>query len=184
MFEVAMLIIGLSVAVLVFFLIQTLKKVQTSLDAASKTLTEVQSVVHTVKGDVSEIVTSAKRIADQAESKLTAIDPLVESVRETGEVLNEVATVAHNFSSIWTDKLKQRAQTLAAKQEARKAAKEAAASLEPVPSLAIDAGHDSLRPAHSISVEGQAGNVKSSSLSWLDWMETGVKVARAITGSR
>ncbi|MFB9327522.1 DUF948 domain-containing protein [Paenibacillus aurantiacus] len=183
MFEIAMLIIGLSVAVLVFFLIQTLKKVQTSLDAASRTLTEVQGVVQTVKGDVSEIVTSARRIADQAEGKLTAIDPLVETVRETGEVLHEVASVAHNFSSLWTERLNRRAQMSAVKQQAKLAAEEAAAANT---RISMDAGHDGLRPAHTISVEGSRAlhaDVKPSP-SWLDYVETGVKVARAITGTR
>ncbi|MCQ6562705.1 DUF948 domain-containing protein [Paenibacillus mendelii] len=190
LFEIAMLIIGLSVAVLVVFLIQTLKKVQTSLDAATTTMTEVQQVVQTVKGDVGEIVNSAKRIADQAEGKLTAIDPLVETVRETGEVLHEVASVAHDFSSIWTDRLKRRAEAAAAKQQAKAAQEQSAAArmdsyaADDVPEINMGAGHDGLNGPHHITVEAEPAVKASFSPSWLDWMETGVRVARVIAKQR
>ncbi|UVI31137.1 DUF948 domain-containing protein [Paenibacillus spongiae] len=190
LFEIAMLIIGLSVAALVVFLIQTLKKMQTSLDAATRTMTEVQQVVQTVKGDVGEIVNSAKRIADQAEGKLTAIDPLVETVRETGEVLHEVASVAHNFSSLWTDRLKRRAEAAAAKQQAKDAREQAASAsmqayaADDMPEIGMGAGHDRLQVPHHNTVEPEHAGKTGFSPSWLDWMETGVRVARVIANQR
>lgn len=198
MMDVAMIIIGLSVAVLVVVLVQTLRKAQTSIDAASKTIVELQQTIHTWKGDVAELVGSARRIADRADGQLAAVEPLMATVKEAGEALHEVASVAHGFSSIWTSKLRRRQEAAEAKEEARaeEAKRRAAydtssveASYEGEPgsmhaaALAEAYGtdvHVERRAAGGDSIVMAEAAAARQAPAWLDWMETGVHVARLI----
>jgi uncharacterized protein YoxC len=195
--DVAMLIIGLSVAVLAVFMVQTLRKAQTSLESAGKALLEVKSAIHEWKDDVAELVGSAKKLTDHAQNQLTAIDPLMASVREAGEALQEVAGAAHNFSSIWSSKLRRRAQTAAAK-EAELAAEQTEREIEE--SYAIMESDDSpymnMNSAVTADAAGSSGQSaqiemarahlkakaakKSATPVWMEWMETGMHVARLI----
>ncbi|MFC5649350.1 DUF948 domain-containing protein [Paenibacillus solisilvae] len=194
--DVAMLIIGLSVAFLAIFMIQTLRKAQSSLESAGKTLLEVQGAIHEWKGDVAELVGSAKKITDRVDSQLTAIDPLMATVREAGEALHEVAGVAHNFSSLWTSKLRRRAETAAAK-EAQRAAEqkereieESYAIMETDGSIYVDmdsAGTAEAARIHAHSAQREMANAhlkakaaQSGTPAWMEWMETGMRVARLI----
>lgn len=199
MMDVAMLIIGLSVAVLVVVLVQTLRKAQTSIDAASKTIVELQQTIHTWKGDVAELVGSARRIADRADSQLAAVEPLMATVKEAGEALHEVASVAHGFSSIWTSKLRRRQEAAAAKEAVRAEEAERRASYDT--STAVESSYEgepgslhaaSLAEAYGtdVHVERRAAGgdpivmaetaAARQAPAWLDWMETGVHVARLI----
>ncbi|CAH1223998.1 hypothetical protein PAECIP111893_05063 [Paenibacillus plantiphilus] len=198
MMDVAMLIIGLSVAVLVVVLVQTLRKAQTSIDAASKTIVELQQTIHTWKGDVAELVGSARRIADRADSQLAAVEPLMATVKEAGEALHEVASVAHGFSSIWTSKLRRRQEAAEAKEAARAEEAKQRASYDP---SSVEASYEgepgslhaaSLAEAYGtdVHVERRAAGgdpivmaetaAARQAPAWLDWMETGVHVARLI----
>lgn len=196
--DVVMIIIGLSVAVLAVVLVQTLRKAQTSIDAASKTIVELQQTIHTWKSDVAELVGSARRIADRADGQLAAVEPLMATVKEAGEALHEVASVAHGFSSIWTSKLRRRQEAAAAKEAAKSEEAERQAAYDAV---MADGGYDgetgslqaaSLAEAYGADVHvdrhaAGGGPIMMAdraadrrSPAWLDWMETGVHVARLI----
>lgn len=201
--EIAMILIGVSVAVLAVFLVQTLRKVQVSLDAAGRTLQEVQLAIRGWKdeigdlvGNAGELVGSARKLSDRVDEQIGSIEPLMATVRETGEALHEVAGVAHDFSSIWSAKLRKRAEAAAAK-EAAKVQREAAAARRAAVAAA-GRGHSDLEAAaaaEGISLPdrqpympyGDSAGSGYSHMSesaeppaWLAWMETGVNVARLI----
>ncbi|GGD94533.1 hypothetical protein GCM10010911_61500 [Paenibacillus nasutitermitis] len=200
--DIAMILIGLSVAVLAIFLVQTLKKVQTSLDAAGKTLQEVQLAIHGWKDDIGDLVGSARKLTDRVDDQIDSIQPLMATVRETGEALHEVAGVAHNFSSIWSAKLRRRAEAAALK-DAAKASREAEAkrlaALSAVNANTSGTGREMIDMQTAAAAEGFSGDLpgataidKSGYLhttavpeqqtpAWLSWMETGVHVAKLIT---
>ncbi|QYR20869.1 DUF948 domain-containing protein [Paenibacillus sp. sptzw28] len=186
--DIAMLVIGLSVAVLAVFMVQTLRKVQTSLDAAGKTLLEVQQVIHVWKDDIGDLVGSARKLTDRVDEQIGAIEPLMASVRETGAALHEVAGVAHGFSSLWSAKLRRRAEAAAAKDAAKAAAakrKMEAEKKEAITGRSI-AAMESAPSSEGASINtgsGRDGYMHSSAMAeqtpaWLAWMETGVHVAR------
>ncbi|MBW7474668.1 DUF948 domain-containing protein [Paenibacillus oenotherae] len=200
MMDVAMIIIGLSVAVLVVVLVQTLRKAQTSIDAASKTIVELQHTIHAWKGDVAELVGSARRIADRADGQLAAVEPLMATVKEAGEALHEVASVAHGFSSVWTSRLRRRQEAAAAKEavraeEAERQAAYAAASTEGFLNGVDEREIAGMQAASLAEANGRNVRVEryaaggdpivmaetaaaKQTPAWLDWMETGVHVAR------
>lgn len=107
--EISVLIIAIAVAVLVVFLVQTLKKAQASLDAASSAIREVQSAINEWKGDVDDLVVSVKDLTNQVNHQIDSVDPLMASVREVGQTVHELAAAAREFSSGWTMRLRRKA---------------------------------------------------------------------------
>jgi len=200
--DIAMIVIGVSVALIAIFLVQTLRKVQTSLDAAGKTLQEVQQAIHVWKDDVGDLVGSARKLTDRVDDQIVAIEPLMATVRETGEALHEVAGVAHKFSSIWSAKLNRRAQAAAVKDAAKAAAQrenEARKQLYQADGQAAGGtGRGIVTMETAAAAEGASGinggiAVDSSGYvhssdpaeqeqvpAWLAWVETGAHVARLI----
>ncbi|PZD94681.1 hypothetical protein DNH61_17165 [Paenibacillus sambharensis] len=107
--EIAMLIIAVSVAVLVVFLVKALRKATDSLDTANATLTEARDAINMWKDDVQHLVVSVKDLTNQVNRQVEAVDPLMASVRDMGEALHEVTTTAKEASVTWMDKVKERA---------------------------------------------------------------------------
>lgn len=175
--DAAMIIIGASVAILAIFMVQTLRKAQMSLESAGKTLLEVKGAIHEWRSEVTELVDSAKKLTDNAQNQLTAIDPLMATVREAGEALHEIAGAAHNFSSIWSNKLRRRAETAAAKEAQREAEQQEREKEESYAIMKTDSSiYREMAHAHLKADEAK----KSGTPAWMEWMETGMQVARLI----
>lgn len=110
MMEFAVMIMAVSVAVLVVYLVMTLKKVQTSLDTANQTLGEARDAIHSWKGDVQGLVVSVKDLTNQVNRQIDAVDPLMASVRDMGEAIHEVTSSAKEVTESWMGKLRSQAQ--------------------------------------------------------------------------
>ncbi|WP_211749971.1 DUF948 domain-containing protein [Paenibacillus sp. Marseille-Q4541] len=99
LWEISVAIIAIAFAVLVFFLIKTLKTAQESLDNVSKTLKEVQGTIDELGYEVKQTVRHANDITADVEHKMKQIDPVMTSVKNLGDVLTEVTAAAKQVSS-------------------------------------------------------------------------------------
>ncbi|MBW7455280.1 hypothetical protein K0U00_14740, partial [Paenibacillus sepulcri] len=143
---------------------------------------------------------SARKLTDRVDEQIGSIEPLMATVRETGEALHEVAGVAHNFSSLWSAKLRRRAEAAAVK-DAAKAARDAEAkrnaAYSAVNTGAGLTGGETAGMQTAVTAEGASTNwmeeapldksgylhttaEPQSTPAWLAWMETGVHVAKLI----
>ncbi|MEC0125939.1 DUF948 domain-containing protein [Paenibacillus pabuli] len=98
-YQISVALIAVAFAVLVFFLIRTLKSAQGSLDNVSQTLQEVQKTIDELSYEVKQTVRHANDITVDVQHKMKQIDPVMESVHNLGEVLNEVTEAAKQVSS-------------------------------------------------------------------------------------
>ncbi|ULO08257.1 DUF948 domain-containing protein [Paenibacillus sp. 19GGS1-52] len=99
------MIIQLSVAlaavaftVLVFFLITTLKSAKGSLDKVSQTLQEVQKTMDELTYEVKTTVRHANDITLDVQGKIQKIDPIMDSVQNLGDVMNELTLTVKQVS--------------------------------------------------------------------------------------
>ncbi|CAH8769029.1 DUF948 domain-containing protein [Paenibacillus dendritiformis] len=96
--EISALIAALAFAVLVVFLIQTLRSAKQSLDKASRTLEDVQQTVHMLSGDLQAIARNANHMTEELQGQLKKIEPVADSVQNAGEALNELTLAAKQIS--------------------------------------------------------------------------------------
>ncbi|MGO4531673.1 DUF948 domain-containing protein [Paenibacillus sp. 2TAF8] len=115
-YQLSVALIAVAFAVLVFFLIRTLKSAQSSLDNVSQTLQEVQKTIDELSYEVKQTVRHANDITVDVQHKMKKIDPVMESVENLGEVLSEVTAAAKQVSTT----LMTRFQTKSSKAEAGK----------------------------------------------------------------
>lgn len=108
LWQISVAIIAVAFAVLVFFLIKTLKSAQESLDNVSKTLKEVQGTIEELGYEVKQTVRHANDITVDVEHKMKQIDPVMTSVKNLGEVLEEVTAAAKQVSSTVMNKFQQK----------------------------------------------------------------------------
>ncbi|WP_274649089.1 DUF948 domain-containing protein [Paenibacillus humicola] len=187
MLDIAMLLIGISVAVLTVFAILMLRKAQASFNAASLALREVRDAVHIWKDDIEGLVRSARKLTDQVQGQLAAAEPAIETVRETGEALHELAAAARGISSVWSAKLQRKARTAAEKEAAaRRTAEMTSAAAAPGTAAArLEAAAAAERPAYpGPGTESEASPEQAALPAWLVWAETGLHAAKWLARRR
>ncbi|MGG4397502.1 DUF948 domain-containing protein [Paenibacillus thiaminolyticus] len=96
--EISALIAALAFAVLVVFLIQTLRSAKQSLDKASRTMEDVQQTVQMLSGDLQAIARNANHMTEELQGQLKKIEPVADSVQNAGEALNELTLAAKQIS--------------------------------------------------------------------------------------
>lgn len=106
MIEISVLIIAIAFAVLVLFLIKTLKAATHSLEKTTQTLQEVQKTIDELGYEVKQTVRHANNITVDLQAKMKQIDPVLDSVHNLGEVLSEVTYAAKQLSTTVMDKIK------------------------------------------------------------------------------
>ncbi|WP_438349102.1 DUF948 domain-containing protein [Paenibacillus sp. FA6] len=106
MIEISVVIIAVAFAVLVVFLINTLKAATKSLEKTTQTLQEVQKTIEELGYEVKQTVRQANDITTDLQLKMKQMDPVMESVHNLGEVLSEVTFAAKQLSSTVMDKIK------------------------------------------------------------------------------
>lgn len=82
--QVSIFIIAIAFAVLVIFLIKTLKAAQGSLDKVTQTLQDVQKTIDELSYEVKQTVRHANDITADVDHKLKQVEPVMESVRNLG----------------------------------------------------------------------------------------------------
>lgn len=96
--ELSVALAAIAFAVLVFFLIKTLKSAKDSLDKVSQTLQEVQKTIDELTYEVKTTVRHANDITADVQGKIQKIDPIVDSVKNLGDVMNELTLTVKQVS--------------------------------------------------------------------------------------
>ncbi|WP_334076078.1 MULTISPECIES: DUF948 domain-containing protein [Paenibacillus] len=104
--ELSVALIAVAFTVLVIFLIKTLKAAEKSLDKTTQTLQEVQKTIDELSYEVKHVVRHANDLTGDLQHKMEQIDPVLESVKNVGEVLNEVTLAAKQVSTAFIDRIK------------------------------------------------------------------------------
>jgi uncharacterized protein YoxC len=97
--QISIFIIAIAFAVLVIFLIKILKAAQGSLDKVTQTLQDVQKTVDELSYEVKQTFRHASDITADVDHKLKQVGPIMESVKNLGEVLSEVTLAAKQAST-------------------------------------------------------------------------------------
>lgn len=104
--EISVAVIAVAFTVLVVFLVKTLKAAEASLDKTTQTLQEVQKTIDELSYEVKSVVRQANQITGDLQHKMEQIDPVLESVKNVGDILNEVTLATKQVSSALIDKIK------------------------------------------------------------------------------
>lgn len=96
--ELSIALVAVAFAVLVFFLIKTLQSAKDSLDKVSQTLQEVQKTIDELTYEVKTTVRHANDITADVQGKIQKIDPIVDSVKNLGDVMNELTLTVKQVS--------------------------------------------------------------------------------------
>ncbi|WP_342480682.1 DUF948 domain-containing protein [Paenibacillus sp. FSL L8-0340] len=96
--ELSVALVAIAFTVLVFFLIKTLKSAKESLDKVSQTLQEVQKTVDELTYEVKTTVRHANDITADVQGKIQKIDPIMDSVKNLGDVMNELTLTVKQVS--------------------------------------------------------------------------------------
>jgi uncharacterized protein YoxC len=104
--QISLAIIALAFVALVIFLIKTLKAAEQSLVTTTQTLQEVQKTIDDLSSELKQVVKQANDITGDVQLKMRQIDPMMETVKNAGEVLNEVTLAAKQVSSSVIERFK------------------------------------------------------------------------------
>ncbi|WP_151737414.1 DUF948 domain-containing protein ['Paenibacillus yunnanensis' Narsing Rao et al. 2020] len=104
--ELSVALVAIAFAVLVFFLIKTLQSAKVSLDKVSQTLQEVQKTVDELTYEVKTTVRHANDITADVQGKIQKIDPIVDSVKNLGDVMNELTLTVKQVSVTVIDRFR------------------------------------------------------------------------------
>lgn len=128
--DISVALVAVAFAVLVFFLIRTLGSAKESLDKVSQTLQEVQKTIDELTYEVKTTVRHANDITADVQSKIQKIDPIVDSVKNLGDVMNELTLTVKQVSVTVIEKfrksreLKEKAEAVSLEQKPLTAAEE------------------------------------------------------------
>ncbi|AJS60146.1 DUF948 domain-containing protein [Paenibacillus sp. IHBB 10380] len=122
MIEISVALIAVAFAVLVIFLIKTLRAATQSLDKTTQTLQEVQKTIDELSYEVKQTIRHANDITVDVQAKMKQIDPVMDSVQNIGEVLSEVTLAAKQVSTTLIDKMKSNKRHVSAPQPSHESA--------------------------------------------------------------
>ncbi|MFB5678623.1 DUF948 domain-containing protein [Paenibacillus terreus] len=105
--QISIFIIAVAFAVLVFFLVRTLRSASASLEKVTDTLLEVQKTINELSYEVKQMLRHANDITVDVENKMKQIDPVVTTVKNLGDVLAEITAAGKQLSTTLMSKLQQ-----------------------------------------------------------------------------
>jgi uncharacterized protein YoxC len=92
MLEWSAAIVAVAFTILVIYLILTLRKVMATLAETKKTLSETRTAVNGITEEAEDLIQTANQIPVDVKGKMKAIDPLVESAQDVGEIIHDVTS--------------------------------------------------------------------------------------------
>ncbi|MNW35475.1 hypothetical protein D3C74_124730 [compost metagenome] len=104
--QISIALIAVAFVVLVIFLIKTLRAAEKSLHTTAQTLQDVQKTIDELSVEVKQVVRQANEITSDLQHKMDQVDPVLESVKNVGDVLNEVTLAAKQVSSSLIGRIK------------------------------------------------------------------------------
>ncbi|MDO3412781.1 DUF948 domain-containing protein [Saccharibacillus sp. CPCC 101409] len=164
--EWALIIVALGFVLLVFFLGKTLKAAAHTLESTAQTLKEVQKTMDELTYEVKQIVRHTNDITLDANHKLKQLDPVMESVKNLGQLLNEVTLVSQQYSHRMIEKAKHHKEN--------KAKRENGAAL--LPASGESPAVRSYNATYGAGGSAQQGGVQKV----VKWVDTGVSLWQKI----
>lgn len=128
--EISVAVAAATFVVLVVYLVKTLKAAEQSLQSTTETLREVQKTIDELGSEVKQAVKQANDLTGDLQYKMKQLDPVLESVKNAGEVLGEVTLATKQVSAALAGRIKSRPK--AAKAPAQTSVNRTKASLQPV----------------------------------------------------
>ena len=156
--QISVAIIAVAFAILVFFLIKTLKAATNSLDKVTQTLQEVQKTIDELSYEVKQTIRNTNDITVDVQHKMKQIDPVMDTVKNLGEALSEVTFAVKQVSSGVVSRFKQ------AKVEKKKS------ELQQPPTVPMTAQDRTFQSYDAVYNESKA----SSSGKWLNYVDMAV----------
>lgn len=98
--EISVAGIALALVVLIIFLIKALMTAERTMVKSAQALQEVQKKVDELSIDIRQFVKQAKDITSDLQLKMKQIDPILESVKNTGDLINEVSSITKQATSL------------------------------------------------------------------------------------
>ncbi|WP_430788570.1 DUF948 domain-containing protein [Virgibacillus flavescens] len=92
MIEWSVGIAAVAFVALVVFLILTLRKLMATLAETKETLSDARQSVNSITDEAEELIHEANKISVDVKGKMESVDPLVESVRDVGEMLHNATS--------------------------------------------------------------------------------------------
>ncbi|GGD09850.1 DUF948 domain-containing protein [Pontibacillus salipaludis] len=92
MLEWSVAIGAIAFVVLVVYLVLTLRKVMTTLAETEETLSDVRKSVNGITEEAEELLNEANQISVDVKGKMEAVDPLIESAHDVGDMIHEVTS--------------------------------------------------------------------------------------------
>ncbi|WP_379131336.1 DUF948 domain-containing protein [Paenibacillus sp. sgz500958] len=111
--ELSVALVAVAFAILVFFLIKTLKSAKESLDKVSQTLQEVQKTIDELTYEVKTTVRHANDITLDVQGKIQKIDPIMDTVKNLGDVMSELTLSMKQVSVSALEKFRKTRETRA-----------------------------------------------------------------------
>ncbi|MBP2001984.1 uncharacterized protein YoxC [Paenibacillus shirakamiensis] len=109
-FQTSVTLIAVAFAALVLFGILTLRKLMASLDETNKTLGEVRGAVHGLTSEAQRLIRNANQVTADVKGKMRAVDPIVETAQDVGEVLHSVTDSVKQAVSVIGQKVQEQRQ--------------------------------------------------------------------------
>ena len=92
MLEWSAAIAAVAFTILVIYLILTLRKVMATLAETKETLSDARTVVNGITEEAEELIHTANQISVDVKGKVEAIDPLIESAHDIGDMIHDVTS--------------------------------------------------------------------------------------------
>lgn len=159
--EISALIAAIAFAVLVIYLIRTLLTAQQSLERVSSTLAALEQTVNGINGDLQNVVKNANEVTANVQQQLNKMTPLINSIENAGEALEEVTSAAKQVSVGFINGVR--------KSAARSKQAKAEAASYSMPEEQIK--HDPNQTAHTYKEE----NTAKSGENWKTWVDLGMR---------
>lgn len=167
----ALLIVAVAFAVLVVFLIKMLQAGTKTLENTAETLKEVQKTMDELTYEVKQIVRHTNDITLDANHKLKQLDPVMESVKNLGQLLNEVTLVSQQYSHRMIEKAKHHREN----KEKQKSENAEAAAMLP------ESGESpTVRTYKATYGSGRSGADSANVQKIVKWVDTGASIWQKI----
>ncbi|MFB5759991.1 DUF948 domain-containing protein [Paenibacillus medicaginis] len=98
--EFSVFLIAIAFVGLVVSVIALLRKVLVSLDEANKVLAEARTAVRDINSEVGSVLQHANEIAVEVKDKIRAIDAIVNSAQDVGQILHTVTDTARRAVAV------------------------------------------------------------------------------------
>lgn len=97
--EISVAVIAAGFIVLVYYLVRTLLAAKASLQRTDETLQQIQKELSEVSQETVKLLRATEVVTNDIEGKLKTLDPLCQSIGQTGEAFRQITNTVRQVSS-------------------------------------------------------------------------------------